>query len=564
MVPHDALVTGGGLFGTGYVNGNVQVQDQGIVSPGYMLGTLYVEGNYNQAPTGSNPGTLLLHTISTGTDASGFPTIECSQLDVNGQAVLGGTLDITADDGVYYFGVPLNFLSANGGIVGQFDTAQAVYKNLTVNPLVTVDPSYLSVVQVEAFAAQSVSSAKQLSGAKQVVVNNASVSDRVNTLADSGIAQFIYHQNTAAGARTQNQFNVAHQLDGIAIPVGDELFVINNVVNLPVDQVSGALSQMAGEQYTYLTEISEYSDRSFNRRVFDAIRLQIDPYLYTKSCCMDDGCCAGCNIDTWSAFEVGQIVAKGGANARAYRGSIMDVSLGIHAAITPCLIVGIAGNFESNHLSFSVGGGDNQYSGQGSLYGVYRAESFYLFSDLIVGQSYSKFHRPIRFNQVDRKAHSKPELTHGLWYGEIGCDFNMCSCLFQPFVGVDVEYVYAKGLKESNALSLNLNIDEHHASTQDSYVGLHFSTLQGCFSLNADFAWQHRFGSLGTKIHNRFIDFGKTFTINGSKYERDGIVGNINAETAITECCDFYVELSGEFWNHWDVYSGSIGLNYSW
>jgi len=82
--------------------------------------------------------------------------------------------------------------------------------------------------------------------------------------------------------------------------------------------------------------------------------------------------------------------------------------------------------------------------------------------------------------------------------------------------------------------------------------------------LNVDLAYQHRFGSLGTNLTTRFIDFGDSFSVQGRKYSHDGFVGALNCVANLAEYVDFYVELSGSLWSNHYYYAGTIGIRSTW
>src|SRR3546814_2760682 len=83
----DVLVDAGGMLrGHGTITGIV-ANNGGIVRPGGSIGTLTIFGDYTQSPT----GTLMI-------DVS--PTV-ASQLNVEGTATLGGTLQLVYGPGTY-------------------------------------------------------------------------------------------------------------------------------------------------------------------------------------------------------------------------------------------------------------------------------------------------------------------------------------------------------------------------------------------------------------------------------------------------------------------------------
>lgn len=500
-VVNDVTVNGGGrLSGTGTVGGSVTVNSGGTIYPGASIGTLHIDENYIQ-----NPGGLYLVQISGKNFPNGTP--QSSELDILGSASLAGSVKVVSVDGTYAIGRPYTVLIANA-MNGKFDTVSAVNPFLVVRAIYNPDPN----------------------------------------------VQLILGTNFEAGAETSNQEHVAQQIDGIAVPTGDEAVIVNNLLGLTQSQLRAALDEMAGEQYTYLVETNQNSDTRFGRRIFDAVRDSLDPCSCEYACC---------GIDAWMAFEGGYGSLSNSKLARGFHASDVDVSVGVDGR-RDCLLFGIAANVESTHLKFKLNGHSNLYNAQGAIYGAFITPQFYVFSDLIAGAGSMHFRRHINFGDIHRTTHSKPRFTHGLLYAEFGWNVPYCGILVQPFIGADFGYVHAQKFYEHCANALNLSIKGRSVWSQNLYLGGHFSSTCGCVQYNADIAYKHRFGSLGTTLHARFIDFGDAFAVTGTRYSRDGLVGSLNAVVGIAGCLDLYVEFSGEVWNKWYTCAGTIGLRGTW
>ncbi|MEI8124420.1 MAG: autotransporter domain-containing protein [Parachlamydiaceae bacterium] len=496
----DAIVNGGVLSGTGIIGGDLTVNSGGTVSPGLSLGTLTVAGDYTQ-----NSGGSFLVDIS-GTISNGIP--QCGLLAVDGTATLDGNLEVGSADGTYVIGQPYTILTANT-LSGTFAQTTVINPFLNVTTIYNEDPS----------------------------------------------VQLTLSTNFEKGAVSRNQQHVAQQIDGVATPTADLAVVINNLLDIFPQNLPEALEQMTGEQYTYLAEMDQYSDRRFTRRIFDALRYELDPSF----CGLECG-----EVATWGTVEVGRGFAASDSQAHGFNQCNIDLSLGAYTPVNPCTLFGIAANFETNHLSFNIGGSDNVYNGQAGFYISYTSSDFYLFSDLVVGKSTSHFDRRIKFGDIDEKAHSSPNLWHGTWYGEAGLNLCACSVFIQPFLGVDVSYVSIPQFTEHCADALNLHIHNHSVTCPNTYLGAHLGFCEGCFDINGDLAWQHRYGSLGTKLNVNFVDFGDTYTINGSTWGCDGFLADLNISANITDYLNVYGEISGEIWNRWCTYSGSIGIRCNW
>jgi T5SS/PEP-CTERM-associated repeat protein len=108
-----------GASGTVTGNGTIvgTLSNAGIVAPGQSVGSLSVSGNYSQSAIGK------LKIELAGTSAGDYDT-----LNISAQATLAGTLDVElglngGNPFVPQLGDTFQFLTAGGGVVGKFTTA---------------------------------------------------------------------------------------------------------------------------------------------------------------------------------------------------------------------------------------------------------------------------------------------------------------------------------------------------------------------------------------------------------------------------------------------------------
>ena len=184
----------------------------GIVAPGNSIGTLTINGNYVQTATGVYQAELA-------------PGGRSDQLRVTGTATLGGTLIALPEAGTYYLGEQFNFIRADGGISGQFATADFS----AFSPFMKFSLAYGA-------------------GGARIEVT------RGNPL--------------ASAARTDNQRAVATVADGLAVNQG----LPRPLTLLFPQQVGAALDGLSGELHAAtamaLVEGSRYvRDAALSRRV---------------------------------------------------------------------------------------------------------------------------------------------------------------------------------------------------------------------------------------------------------------------------------------------------------
>jgi len=484
------------LKGTGTIGGNLLVDNGGAVMPGFNnIGTLTIDGNYTQTST----GTYIVLINGMG---------QSSLLNINGTATLGGTLDVISIDGGFAFGVPYHILTAAGG-VDPSTTFSNVISNLMIIPTVIYDPNDVYL---------------------------------------------FLRTNFAGAALTRNELNVAIALDSIPNPTGDEAFVINQLLSLPLDQIPSALTQLAGTQYTLLPGQLQYTDRRFGRRTFDVLREYINP-------CNCMPCCG--SIEGWMAIEGGGLCAMGDRESRGMHAPTWDLTFGAFTPLTSDIMVGTAINFNWSRLHFKESGNASLFTTQGAFYGSWQKSCFYGFTDLVFGYTQSRLSRSISFAALNRSTHTRPEYYHGVWYGEAGINLVYCNVMLQPFFGLDVNYVNQRRIREHCLGALDLNV-HHKTWTQcHTYLGTHLEVnMMDCITLNADIAWQHRFGVPATTQTMNFVEFGGNFPIVGPNLERNGLWAAVNVTGMAYDCVELYAEFACEWWNRWNAYSGSLGATY--
>lgn len=481
------VLTGANTFtGPTIVNGGTLALNGSVQQDVFVDdgGTLTGIGSIGQDLTFASGSTYLV-------ELSGIP-FSATCLHAGGILTPGGALKLVSTNGTYSIGRPYTILTGGALNPTEFSSVLVNSPWLIATPIYDFDPSVLV---------------------------------QLNT-------------NFLSGARSQNQRHVAAQVDGIPQPTGDEEVVINALLGLNGAELPDALAQMAGEQYAYLVQVNQMADRRFSGRIFEEIRAIIRPCSCRASCPCPRA---------WLSVEGGRFVNEGRRKLKGFHATSCDISFGAQVPLDAEFLVGAAVNFEKNWLHFNLGGKNTLHTEQLGVYALWRSDDFYLFSDLVGGSSRAHFKRPIRFDALDRVARSRPRFYHGAWYGEAGVDFRCRDWLLQPFYGLDVTYVFAKKIEEADAESLNLRIRNHKTTCPDSYLGAHLTLCNACTEVSADVIWRYRCGSLGSRLHPRFIDFGNTFGVNGYDPGRNSMIGRLRVAQEILPGLQAYGEFTGEF-----------------
>jgi hypothetical protein len=82
--------------------------------------------------------------------------------------------------------------------------------------------------------------------------------------------------------------------------------------------------------------------------------------------------------------------------------------------------------------------------------------------------------------------------------------------------------------------------------------------------LSLDVAWNRRLNNRRNTINAKFVDFGESFTIDGTKLYNDSIDYALTASTCFCDNWRVYVEGSGESWQHGHLYNVLGGVTFSW
>jgi outer membrane autotransporter protein len=315
---------------------------------------------------------------------------------------------------------------------------------------------------------------------------------------------------------------------------------------------------MSGDQYNYLVHTARYGTERFKNSIYNAIR-----YTLTPCGCMDP-----CElIETWYQVEGGQYFAQGDDNCAKMHGTNWDMTLGAHIPICNELLLGLAVDYQNDHLIFDQGGKTTRQTGNIAGYLIGRSEVSYILAEVMYGASNGSYKRPIDFGTTHRIAKSSPKITQGLFYGELGMNYScrtLCNFFAQPFIGLQYGHYDQNKIKEHGANSLDLNIKKINKITFDTLLGVHLFSAISCVDLSADIYWQHRYDSPTIKTKNHFADFGDNFHIKGCKFGQDGVHGNLAASYQVTDKISLYIDFTGEYWERWSTYGGDIGINARW
>lgn len=362
-------------------------------------------------------------------------------------------------------------------------------------------------------------------------------------------------QNITSVAFTHNQQQVAAQLDCITNPAGDELLLLNEIVNLSPEFARFALDSLSGDQYTYFTPLNKYSNERFNQRIFYNVQEVINP-------CWKP--CDGDLVKPWFVVEKGEVFALGDDEATAMEATPVDLTLGAHIPFSKGFIVGGAVNYESAEVHFHKQGYANWNIWQGSVYAVLQQPMGYLFLDAMAGSSFGEVKRRIRFALIDRVAKGKPTTHQGYLYTEAGINFEYCHVLFQPYFAGEFGHYKQKSFTETGADAANLTVNAKTTNTVDTYLGFHIRTsIAECIFFGGSLAWHHCYGINRYDVVNQF-SFCNPMSIIGSEVGQDAVQGSVYIDIPVCDWFSLYAEVAGERWGGWGAYSADVGISTWW
>lgn len=326
---------------------------------------------------------------------------------------------------------------------------------------------------------------------------------------------------------TYNERHVESQLVFVpfeaALLPPDEVAAVALIAALPISEQIDVLNQLSGEQYTNVIQTNQLASQQFMRRMYDAVRFD------------SLGLCCGqnCNeFDVWAAVGGGQAFQRHSHGAKGFRLSDVNVAFGVQKPLNFCLwnswlTVGLAGDYQADHIHFNQGGHGNSSNWQGALYYMWNNCNFYSFSATILGSDCIKVRRPIDIGFIDLRPKSRLRITQWTSYSELGLNLNVDCLYIQPFVGIEYAFYRRHALSEHHTDILGLHVRGKNVSATIGRVGLHLTTALPWYDLylSGDIAWRSRLNFLQERIRVRFQDFGDEFRVKGVHQKPNGIEG---------------------------------------
>ncbi|MCP5492716.1 MAG: autotransporter domain-containing protein [Chlamydiales bacterium] len=411
-----SVASGATLKGAGQV---ASVTSTGVVHPGASIATMTIVGNYSES------GVLEIEANDTG---------DSSRLDVTGNVTLssGSTLRLLPQDGDYLDGQVYTVVTFAGIRTGQFTNVTTTLPNR--------------------FTGTALYNAGNIQFVLGVVPFSNIVTGR-NAQAAGACAEYLGME--ASG-------------DGTAV-----VALLNNLSNdLPA--LSDALNQMQPSQYGALALAQENSTLLVRYTLTHHMN-QFYPYE----------CNQGWPDQYQGSFWVAPVGKYADQDAEqsnyGYRTETGGVVAGGDYAIANNTRVGVAAAYTYTGLDWTSDAGNADINSvYGSLYGTWYGGGF--FTDLSFIGAYNTYdaERHIDFSTIDRIAdsyHGGYNIAAALGLGYYA---NLGAFRVEPYARADYIFLSQGSFKETNAQSLNLNVDPNSSQFIRTDVGVR---LAHCFSL---------------------------------------------------------------------------------
>jgi len=435
------------LGGAGFIVGNVNVN--GILSPGNSPGTLAIAGNL--VMTGAN-STLIEIASPTNYD----------RIVVSGSANLGGALNVIPYNGnPLAYGQQVAFLTAAGGISGEFDT---------INAPVTFRGRFLKLGTITALQAIYVP-ADDLTG-----------------------ILLIAPDSYTRVAATPNQRNVAVALDTFIPATSGDQETVSIALDLQTaEQYPYAFEQIMPGFYESLANIAieqTYNQAQLLTQRMGMVRLGAQgfqamgisqPIKYDK-----DGKSAAdaktaspivesamaTNWNSWVMANGEFSISRGLSGVPNYKNNAGGFLVGADYRLSENFAAGLFAGYEYSYAKYDGGSSTAGNSALFGLYGSYTHEDGY-YADAVVSGGYTGFQtrRSIEFSTIDRTARANPNSGQFSAALNLGKDFEIGKFTLGPIIGAQYTYAGIGGFTESGAESLNLALGQQNANSLRSNLG---------------------------------------------------------------------------------------------
>ncbi len=243
---------------------------------------------------------------------------------------------------------------------------------------------------------------------------------------------------------------------------------------------------------------------------------------------------------------------------------------GFDGKMGDCLLVGASMGYSHSKTTIKDLSDTGRVSGyQGSLYGAYKKDLWYVRGIMAYGYNRYDTSRDISFGAIARTA-SASYSGHALGAQlETGRRIVTPHVDVIPVASIEGTYLTRDGFRETGAGALNLDIDSDHASSLLSSLGVRFrkqyKAPSGSVTPEVKALWLHEFASDDYTVSAFFSGSPlSTFTVRGDRPDRNsantGLSLTWETEKGMGLCLSYDAILSRDHTEH----GGSLGMKYRW
>jgi len=553
------MLYGSLLNGNGSILGDLV--NAGLLSPGHSPGHINVSGNYRQTPT----GTLKI-------EIGGRDLSEHDLLTVGGTATLGGTLQLVRlNNFKLKRDEPVTFLTANGGVIGEFATVQNGFPNDTI-----LEPT--------------------------VVYHSNSVALEAK--------QGSFEAFADRDGLTSNQKSVARALDSVAFRHSPPK-VIDYLDYRKLAELPGDFDKIAPEELTSMftigVSLATVQSQNIQRRTddirsgtagFSAAGLAVngDNPSYSGSFGISTGVAgpngnddgkevkesvpvANFSEQNWGVFlsGTGEWVSVGNTdNARGYDLTSGGFTLGIDYKVTSNFAIGLMAGYTGTSADLVDRGRVYVNGGKIGLYATFFqngpaaqaptmskdsskdsskeapapapsiAKGFY--ADMAVTGGYNSYDTRRSALQGEARGDTDGGELNALFGA--GYDFKAGGLTFGPTASFNYTYLGTNEFTEHGSLA-PLNIHGGKGESLRTALGLKasYDWKVGGVLIKPEIraAWQHEYGDSAYELGSSFANGGgDNFTVNGPELGRDSVLLGAGFAIQFNERCSTYFYYDGE------------------
>ena len=525
VVGGTASIDAGLLSVNGQLNANTVV-----VNPGGTLGgngTIVAPGGMTIAGTlspGNSPGVISIvsNPVWTSTATTLLEIASPSNYDrivVTGTARLAGTLNIVnfgGNDSLAY-GQQYPFLTATGGITGEFDTitAPATFRGRFLNQgttgtILIAPDTYTRVA---------------------VTPNQRNVAKALDSfiLAKNGDRETV---SIALDLQTAEQYPAAFEAimpgfyESLPDIVIEQAYTQTQLLN---QRLSSVRFGAQGFQYIGISEQPIKHDRDGKSTMAPK---SVSPIVEVPGLT---------NWNSW-VMGVGEFSNARGTSAPNYRNSAGGFLVGADYRFSENFSSGLFAGYQYNYAKYNGGGSNRGNSALFGLYGTYKNEDGY-YADSIIGGGYTGFQtrRPIKFSTIDRTARANPGTGQFNAAINLGKDWTLDKFIVGPLLGLQYTYAGTSAFTEQGADSLDLAVGSQNTSSLRSSLGGRIAYLwdisKGIRLIPEVRAqWMHEFLNNASTITSSLDGgSGPSFGYETSAAYRDSIFGGVGVTAKFGE-----------------------------